>query len=807
MGNKTQKAFNYVTGRKNKATSEESSMNNGETGLLVGNNNNSKLLPPTPDSPQQDIDSYSSSPSKLQKKDKRASVIIGNEQRNGSSQLLFQPPSDYHIGVSQSGTSDGGDAGDGANRPQEEKRSLFNDDTRGQHRAALVREIQELVKGRSQDDPPIASSQLVNFTIDNSYSFWESKYNIQKAAIHHDEQQIWEREKNKLIAHYDQVIKKKDADADRHLTRQKNDLEQSHQSQLRIATENHNNEVQNVRGQLSNREKHWNSVLVEHEKGWALSHDQSLTVEKAKYETQISGLNSELTQLDHRLNKEIRRQMQIVRDTISQKKEELEEQQRIYQQDFANESQRHAIAQTAVKQELGRLQQQLNRTITESETSIKQLEQDHKAKLGREAQRYAEKEAKLSRHYDDETALIQAQLMEAEAVTRLALDARDAAHKKILEEKERQQREKERKYEGQVHKLQEDVTTNQQEHAIIIQQLKAAHNEEKSRLEIKTKQEIADMKKKIQAESIRLAEEYRAREARIVHQLHESSEALLARDDEKYMSAFFSTARLQRTADEHIKTQFLAVSSLIEDLSRVEWKEDRMTWTDSMLMNLGKQNNQRILKKSIIQSCVWTILLEHVYCSPFRLFGEEGEKLEKEWAEKCSAGDEDSDPYLGNGIYTWPKPSIKTERWRYFTVYGCRETLTSRPSAYDERASLVKHFRKNLDDTTEKIEALLRKVSVVTSDTTRAIKLMIKSISNMWLEFGMNRCRLIIFLKNTKPKSIEEQITEAEKGSLTLATIPGVRRYGNEKGDDLGNTSMIEGCAGTTITISDASPV
>lgn len=151
----------------------------------------------------------------------------------------------------------------------------------------------------------------------------------------------------------------------------------------------------------------------------------------------------------------------------------------------------------------------------------------------------------------------------------------------------------------------------------------------------------------------------------------------------------------------------------------------------------------------------------------------------------------------------WPTPGIKAERWRYFTVYGCREALKTQPSDYDPRIHLKNDFNKNLVDTTKKIDSFLKSISTPSSETIRAIRLLLKGISNMWLEFGMNRCRIMIFLKDVaEPRSIKDQMAEAQKGSLQLVIVPGIRRYGNEKGDDLGNMTIIEGCAGSTITVS-----
>ena len=84
------------------------------------------------------------------------------------------------------------------------------------------------------------------------------------------------------------------------------------------------------------------------------------------------------------------------------------------------------------------------------------------------------------------------------------------------------------------------------------------------------------------------------------------------------------------------KHNFLEVVQMVDTLGRLVWKPNQKVWNDEKLRQLGKNQNQRVLKKSILQDLIWKIMLKHIFCSPFRVFGNEGEKLEKEWREQCA---------------------------------------------------------------------------------------------------------------------------------------------------------------------------
>lgn len=120
--------------------------------------------------------------------------------------------------------------------------------------------------------------------------------------------------------------------------------------------------------------------------------------------------------------------------------------------------------------------------------------------------------------------------------------------------------------------------------------------------------------------------------------IHELNEALLSNDESKYTGSAFTISSLPQRTDGQIRDQFIQVQQMVEELARVSWKEDRQVWNEQLVRDFGRRSGPRLAKKAIIQDMIWTVLYRLVFCSPFRMFGDEGLKLEREWFEQCQSG-------------------------------------------------------------------------------------------------------------------------------------------------------------------------
>jgi malate synthase len=88
--------------------------------------------------------------------------------------------------------------------------------------------------------------------------------------------------------------------------------------------------------------------------------------------------------------------------------------------------------------------------------------------------------------------------------------------------------------------------------------------------------------------------------------------------------------------DHELKSPFQGLGNEIDALSRLKWKSNQAEWPNDLLGRLS--DNQRKVKKQLAQDIVWIILYEKIFCSPFRVFGEEGQRLELQWNEAYGKG-------------------------------------------------------------------------------------------------------------------------------------------------------------------------
>jgi DNA repair exonuclease SbcCD ATPase subunit len=75
----------------------------------------------------------------------------------------------------------------------------------------------------------------------------------------------------------------------------------------------------------------------------------------------------------------------------------------------------------------------------------------------------------------------------------------------------------------------------------------------------------------------------------------------------------------------------------VEALAGIDWKSNRSFWPETALLKLNKTNEKR-LKRRILGDLIWNLLFQHIFCSPFRVFGEEGQDLEANWLVKRERG-------------------------------------------------------------------------------------------------------------------------------------------------------------------------
>lgn len=300
-------------------------------------------------------------------------------------------------------------------------------------------------------------------------------------------------------------------------------------------------------------------------------------------------------------------------------------------------------------------------------------------------------------------------------------------------------------------------------------------------------------------------------------QIRDLNVLLLEGDHENFRSLLLSTNSLPGKGDAKIKEYFLLVDQLVEKLANTAWKQNPDHWTPQELKQAIRGEGDRSVKKAIVQDILWTVLFQFVFCSPFRMLGDQGRKFELEWQEKCGQGKPHPlyahvtgvstyktflDPTTANKYYTWPATGILAERWRYLTLKGCHESLSSPlPSSADPRAVIVAGLKQNLGDMSANMTTEVGNVIDLKDNEIATIAKLCKTASVVWLDFQMHRCRIVVCLPGNAEETTAAKVAEFRRNGLKLTAAPQVGRHGNVNGLELQSFSEIRDCAGKTVRI------
>jgi hypothetical protein len=154
-----------------------------------------------------------------------------------------------------------------------------------------------------------------------------------------------------------------------------------------------------------------------------------------------------------------------------------------------------------------------------------------------------------------------------------------------------------------------------------------------------------------------------------------------------------------------------------------------------------------------------------------------------------------------NANYIWPEPSIDAERWRYATIKECRAALEKPASEWDPRARLKKGFKTSIDALKKELTSALGEVSNLDKSRVQTADSIVMKAAKMWLEFGMQRCRILVVVQGSNLKSTEEKIQRAKGAALELVVVPQLKRFGNSKGQDVHIEETWGDCNGEIVRV------
>jgi hypothetical protein len=143
---------------------------------------------------------------------------------------------------------------------------------------------------------------------------------------------------------------------------------------------------------------------------------------------------------------------------------------------------------------------------------------------------------------------------------------------------------------------------------------------------------------------------------------------------------------------------------------------------------------------------------------------------------------------------------MEIERWRYVTIKECRAALKQiAPSVWDQRGKLKKGFKAALDALVG--DLMLNLGEIASPDKNDVLKIA-KKAAILWLEFGMQRCRVLVALEGSNLDSIQDKIQQAQEHSWELVIVPKLKRVGNAKGLELHPELAVGICEGEKISVS-----
>jgi hypothetical protein len=144
---------------------------------------------------------------------------------------------------------------------------------------------------------------------------------------------------------------------------------------------------------------------------------------------------------------------------------------------------------------------------------------------------------------------------------------------------------------------------------------------------------------------------------------------------------------------------------------------------------------------------------------------------------------------------------MKTERWRYITIRECRAALQKPiPSPYDPLAKLRKEFQTSIKAMKEELATAIGDLVALNQTNVQDLENMAMRAARTWLEFGLQRYRVMVQMQGDRITSVKEKVERLDKG-LALVVVPRLERFGNANGDELDEKEVIGELDGEIVTL------
>ena len=150
--------------------------------------------------------------------------------------------------------------------------------------------------------------------------------------------------------------------------------------------------------------------------------------------------------------------------------------------------------------------------------------------------------------------------------------------------------------------------------------------------------ELSQLAHDAQVQEEQLVSQHQHETKTLIQELQQLNAALLARDDDVYQGMAFTLSGVDQRPDDKIRQTAVELQQMVEQLGRLEWSSNQQAWPEQLLRRVENRHPVRMVKKAIVQDSIWSLLYLHIFCSPFRMFGDAGKQLEREWNEHYGLG-------------------------------------------------------------------------------------------------------------------------------------------------------------------------
>ncbi|OAL46068.1 hypothetical protein IQ07DRAFT_634948 [Pyrenochaeta sp. DS3sAY3a] len=267
---------------------------------------------------------------------------------------------------------------------------------------------------------------------------------------------------------------------------------------------------------------------------------------------------------------------------------------------------------------------------------------------------------------------------------------------------------------------------------------------------------------------------------------HEFENLELQKVIEEFKVASVQRDHFKGLTDRDVADHFLRIANDIEDFSRLQWdlrKEQDWPYTEDQMRQLNKVNTRK-LKQQLVQNSIWMILYEHVFRSPFRIFGFEGRDIDADWIDVYAS---DKSPY------EWPDIPAEVERSRYESAKAFLDAIDSPGNNRGKDG-----YEDSVITILNTMCRALNRVTTVERKHTKILEGILRLSTKVWLELCSQRYRLVVIILDGSDSLLTSM--SANTGSLSLVLRPDLKRYGDSHGSDLTRGEAVSGWRGQVET-------